>query len=264
MNKQKSTEEDWRAEWRVATAKHPLSEILRLKDSTEAIMSEAASKPLIIGYSGGKDSLVLRHMAEDCIDKPVFINCLLQNEYPRFEEWLVDTAPSGTVFVQDEELSLEYINEHPEFLFPEGKRERGIYVATFRKPTYKYLLEHGVHQFMTGKRFEDGNTCGPADGKGMHSTYMRDGDMRTLNPMAEWSHSQLMAYIQYFHIELPEIYSYPNGFRFGTHPWTERDRVDGWISKTFDEILEIDPSIVEDAAKRLDMARLYLAGQLYE
>lgn len=262
MIKQHSSEEDWEIEWREATRRHSFAEILTLKEKTERIIADACQKPYIIGYSGGKDSLVLRHMAEHCLDDPRFISCILQNEFPRFEEWLTDTAPDNIVYVRDEKLSLDFLNKNLSYLFPVDKKEQGVFVSTFRAPTYRYLEEHGIHQFVTGKRFDDGNTCGKTDENGMHYTYMRASGMKTLNPMADWKHSHLLAYIQYFKIELPEIYSYPNGFRFGTHPWTERRRLDRSYKKTFDEIMGLDETILPKAAERLEIADLYLHGKL--
>lgn len=262
MIKQHSSEKDWEIEWNEATKRHSFAEIVALKEKTERIIAQACRKPYIIGYTGGKDSLVLRHMAENCLDNPMFISCILQNEFPRFDEWLHDTAPRNIVYVYDDKLSLDFLNNNLQYLFPISKKEQGAYVTTFRRPTYRYLMEHGIHQFMTGKRYDDGNTCGKEDITGMHYTYMRATDMKTLNPMADWKHSHLLAYIQYFKIELPEIYSYPNGFRFGTHPWTERRRLGGLYRNTFDEIMKLDDTIIPAAAKKLEIADLYLHGKL--
>lgn len=262
MIKQQSSEEDWKEIWDNACKEHPLSEILEMKQKAETLIANSYDDETMIGYSGGKDSLVLRHLAENCIENPRFISCELQNEFPSFVEWLYGTAPKNIVFVKDSSLSLEFLNEHISYLFPYELKERDAFVAAFRKPTYSYMREHGFSKFLTGKRIDDGNFCGKPNELGIRCTYSKTNKILSINPLAEWKHDHLLAYIQYFGIELPKIYYYPNGFRFGTHPWTERRRLNLRYCDTFDEIMKLEPEVIIKASEKLDIAKDYLEGRL--
>lgn len=260
--KQSSNEEDWKEAWDEATRIHTKEDIEKLKKETELIISNCYGPNSIIGYSGGKDSLVLRHMCEDCIENPLFINCILQNEFLSFDKWLKDTAPRFTVYVEHQGLSLEFLNKNLEYLFPYETKEKNAYVIAWRNPTQNWMVKHNKNNIITAKRTSDGNTCGKFNDKNCRHTKLSNPDIDTLNPMADWSHSQLLAYIQYYNIELPEIYYYPNGFRFGTHPWTERRRLNLRYKDTFDEIMMLDKNILINASSKLDIAKLYLEGKL--
>lgn len=260
--KQHSSEADWIEAWDSATKLHPFTEIIKLKDEAEGIIEMCYGDDTIIAYSGGKDSLVLRHLAEDCLNKPRFINCILQNEFPRYVEWLEDTCPENTAFVIDEKISLEFLNDNEDYLFPVDVKQQNFYVQTWRQPCHSYMKEHDMCKIMTGKRGSDGNNCGKKNKFGCKETVIRKPLIISLNPIADWSHTQLLAYIQYFNIELPEIYYYPNGFRFGTHPWTERRRLNGKYCDTFEEIMTLDESVIINAADKLNLAKKFLDGKL--
>ena len=124
------------------------------------------------------------------------------------------------------------------------------------------MRENGKFKIMTGKRGSDGNNCGSKNEFGCKTTEIKHPHIISLNPIADWSHEQLIAYLRYFKIELPKIYSYPNGFRFGTHPWTERRRLNGRYVDTFDEIMSLEPSVIVSARDKLNIVDKYLKGEL--
>lgn len=262
MLKQTSNEQQWQEIWDNATRNNPKEKIRMMSDKAKQVIVDNYDSRTIIGYSGGKDSLVLRHLCEQCIDKPLFISCLHQNEFPAFTEWLRDTAPKMTVFVEDYSLDLDFLNKHLSYLFPHDKKEKNAFVVAWRKPTFSWMGSHGRTKLLTGKRTDDGNVCGSFNALGCKQTELKKPHVVSLNPLADWKHDELLAYIQYNGIQLPEIYYYPNGFRFGTHPWTERRRLNMRYRDTFDEIMELDESILKNAALRLEIANLYLKGQL--
>ena len=73
------------------------------------------------------------------------------------------------------------------------------------------------------------------------------------SPLAEWKHEDILAYIHYYNVKLPPIYSWEKGYLCGTHPWPARQYMEteqqGWT-----EVYNIDKSIVEKAAQYFDGA----------
>lgn len=260
--KNRSTDKDWNEAYALATVLHPLSEIVYLSEKAKADIARVYNDQTLVAYSGGKDSLVLRALVDEVIDKPKYINCALENEFPSFEKWLYTTAPKDMIIVKCHAYPLEWINHHLDYLFPVEAKQQGAYVQEWSKPTYKYMKQYGYDRMIIGRRIADSNFCGQRDEHGLRSTYRASIGIRAYSPIAEWSHTQLLAFIQYFGIRLPEIYSWPNGFRFGTHRWVERRRLNGKYCDTFDEIMRLEPEVIISSRNVLDVADMYLNGML--
>lgn len=212
-------------------------------------------------WSGGKDSEVMYDVLKRSGLPLVDGLCVLhQNEYPSFEAWLMANAPAGTIYKRSTAFSLEYLNKHTEYLFPVESKTIGAYTADWRKELKQYFDEQNLSVVVKGHRKIDGNFCA-TDKMGFHYTKRSDG-LAEYSPIADWSHGQVLAYIHHHDLKLPHIYFWPNGFRFGTHQWTERRRLNGSYKDTFDEIMQIEPEALYGAADRLDLAKQYLEGKL--
>ena len=72
-----------------------------------------------------------------------------------------------------------------------------------------------------------------------------------------WTHEHVLAYIHYHALPLPPIYGWPNGYLCGTHPWPARQHTHG---NGWQEVYDIDPSVVTAAAEKIDGARRFLEG----
>lgn len=257
MIKQQSNDEQWNELWENCIIQHSNQYIDEKSRRTQKVIASVYDDNTVIGYSGGKDSLVLRDICEKSLNRPCFITCFHENEFPSFIEWMQDTKPGNCAFVHDTSLSLDFLNSHLSYLFPHEKKERNAYVSVWQRPTYRWMQEHGKCKIMTGKRKDDGNFCGNENQYGCRQTIRKSPHIISLNPLSDWTHSELLAYIRYNKIQLPEIYYYPNGFRFGTHPWTERRRLNLSYYDTFDEIMSIDKDVLKHASNRLDILKKY-------
>lgn len=262
--KQTSRNEDWVSLWETCTEQISIEHMLELERKTilqaRSFIQGNGYKRMAYGYSGGKDSVALRHLLGKAQIPIAGVFCALHhNEYPAFLEWLHKNAPKETEFIQLKRLSLEEINENENYLFPTGKKERDYYTAQWREAEADFVIKNGIDLVFAGRRIADGNTCGKRDSYGVLTS--RNKVVTSCNVIGMWTHSELLAYIKYNQLELPPIYDYPNGWVYGTHPWTERDRVNNSIFETFDEIMTIDPNIVNEAAKTLNIAKQYLKAR---
>ena len=249
MLKQKSENREWiklfnDCEHRVSTKRLYELERKAIHDIRAANMEYP--NRCAYGYSGGKDSVVLNELVKRSgVQMHCF--CTIHHEYPSMEEFIRKTAPTNTKFIYPNDFSMEYLNRHPEYLFPEPteKKIRSEYTMHWRVHAQRFLKSNGIKAMVTGRRIEDGNFCGRVE----DGIYVSSNSfVKSYNVIADWTHEELLAYIKINKLPMAPIYAYPNGFVYGTHMWFERDRVDHSICKTFDEVFNIDPSIIIRAA----------------
>ena len=250
MLKQKSENREWIKLFNNCQLCVTRATLLKLEAKAVQDIRRAASENpngCAYGYSGGKDSVVLKELIKRAgVEMPCF--CTIQSEYPEMERFIRETAPANTEYIYPTDFSMEFLNTHPEYLFPErtAKRIRSEYTMHWRVHAQRYLKSRGIGAMITGRRLEDGNFCGKVE-NGIYTS--RNNFVKSYNIIADWTHEQLLAYIKINRLPLAPIYQYPNGFVFGTHMWFERDRIEHSIEKTFDEVWAIDKTIVINAAR---------------
>lgn len=217
--------------------------------AVEKIKTVTQGKNVAYAWSGGKDSIVLSNICEKAgVKKAMFAYTDL--EYPAFLKWCLEHKPKCCDDIHIP-YDLDWLAEHENMLFPKGKELNKWYQIVQRAAFTKYFFDNKLDMIIVGHRKADGNIVGP-DG----TIRKGSGEIR-YSPLADWSHEMILAYIHYNDIELPPIYKWHNGFRCGTHPWPSRMHIenveDGWR-----EIYDIDPSIVEMAAEKIQSARHFL------
>lgn len=215
------------------------------------IRRETAGKKAAYAWSAGKDSLVL---AEICRMAGV-TDCMLavcDLEYPVFMDWIEANKPDGLEIINTGQ-NLEWIGKHPEMLFPRDSQTAARWFAIVQhKAQAQYYKAHDLDMILLGRRRADGNYCGRGsniytDGKGV----------TRYSPLATWKHEAILGFIHYYHIPMAPIYSWPNGYLCGTHPWPARQWT-GNQESAWKEVYTIDPGIVKDAAKIIESASWYL------
>lgn len=220
------------------------------KQAIARIRKATDGKKAAYAWSGGKDSLVLADLCQRAgvTDCGLF---LTQLEFPAFEKWLLDHKPDGCKVIR-REFDLDYLAAHQELIFPRGKEMQRWNVIMQRGSQLRYYHEEHLDILLTGHRVIDGNTCGK-DG----FTCRKSGET-IYAPIYDWPHEAVLGYIHYHGIEMPMIYSWPKGWRNGTHFWPYRNcesRADGWK-----EVYEIDPAVVRAAAEKIPEAKAFLEG----
>lgn len=243
--------EDWL--WAVEHIEEIVSreEVDALTNATkERICRETHGGKCAVAWSGGKDSLVIYDIAKDLgITDSLFVTCNL--EFPAFEVWAKEHMPDGCTVINTGN-DLNWLNKHPELLFPlTGALCFRWYKSFHRLGMTQYFFDKGLDYLICGHRVHDGNTCGK-DG----FIRNKNGEVR-YNAIYDWPNEAILGYIHYHNLPLPPFYGWVRGYITGTHPWPMRSPVES-VQQGFEEVYQIDPSVVYAAAEKLDAAKRFL------
>lgn len=250
--KQSMEQADFAAVRAAATRTISRREILgRVDQAVEQVRAFCRGRNAAFAWSGGKDSIALRFVAElagvtDC----VLGICDL--EYPAFLAWVTDHMPDGLEVINTG-LDLDWLTAHPGMLFPQDAATAAQWFAKVQHAAQRrYFKARGLDVLMLGRRRQDGNFCG-RDGE---NHYLCDGVLR-YSPIADWTHTEVFALIDHMGLPMPPFYGWARGYRCGTHPWAARQWCRG-VGDGWREVFGIDPAVVRHAAARIPSAAAFL------
>lgn len=254
------TSEQWKEAYENAekyVSREEIDELVRRTITRlRVVIMQRGYKRIGYGWSGGKDSLVAYKVLElagirTC--SGIFVG--FPTIFPSMLRWYKEKAPKNCVIRYASRPTLKDINENIELLFPVESNRYNTYLWDAQN---QWKKEFDIDVMITGRRIIDDNFCG-----GKKNNYVvsnKYGD--SFNIIADWSHEELLAFIKYYNIELPESYFYGEKWRFDTHGWTERYRLGEYpFTENFDEIFEIDKNILFDARNELALADEYLKNR---
>lgn len=250
--KQKSTHEDW---WHVLNNIEEYvtkSEIDNIVEATaKDIRRVTRGNNVVYGWSGGKDSIALQFVMEQCD----YFDCLMAMsnlEYERFLQWVTDIMPRNLT-VKNTGQDLEWLGKNSHMLFPQDASTAGKWFNIIQqKAQDRYIKKNGVDIFVYGRRKADGNVTG----KGTNFYETTKGFIR-YSPLSEWPHEAILGLIAYYDLPLAPFYKWPKGFRCGTHAWPARQWT-GSVQQGWKEVYAIDKRIPNMAQWYLDSAKLFL------
>lgn len=249
--KQTSRNEDWiRAMEHIEDLITPAEVEGYVKASLTELRRAVAGKKVAYAYSGGKDSIVL---ADLCRKAGITTGYFAYSEldYPEFIRWIKLNKPDG-VEMMHTGIGMGWLKKHQNMIFAEGQLGQRWHLVNQRGPFTRMYFENNLDLLLVGHRRIDGNFCGPQG-----YIRKRSGETRYA-PIRDWPHEALLGYIHYHGLALPPIYGWKDGWVQGTHAWPEREFCSDDVTKGFREVYEIDPSIIERAAKYLPSARHFL------
>ncbi len=222
-----------------------------VEKTVKEIKKKTKGKKAAYAWSGGKDSLVLGEICQQAGITPcVLVICNL--EYKAFTEWVEGHKPSELSIINTRQ-DIKWLADHLQMLFPQDSEfaARWFQIVQHRGQA-KYYKEQKLDMLLLGRRRADGNYVGKGD-----NIYTNGQGITRYSPMSDWTHEQVLAYIHYYNLEMPPIYKWKNGYLCGTHPWPARQWT-GSVENAWEEVYEIDSSIVSEAAKHIQSAKDYL------
>lgn len=249
--KKKVTNEQWEALFRNIGNIVSKAEIDNAIDiCVEELKAASKGKRVGFAWSGGKDSIALYFLCKEA----GIINGVwgkTQLEYPAFEQWCYANKPDG-VRVYDMGLNLVWLSKHQGLLFPaNGPTDDKWMPITYWKAQQQFYDNERLDMLVLGRRLKDGNFCGK-------NKFHVSKSKVSYNPMAFWSHEYVLALIHYYHLPLPPIYQWPEGWVYGTHEWARRNLKHHTVNEVWGAIYQIDKSIVCNAAGYIPSARNFL------
>lgn len=248
--KQSSSNKEWVAAFENIESIISKFDIDRLTEKTiYEIYKNAKGKAVAYAWSGGKDSVVLEKLCEASgIHKGVMAYRDL--EYPEFLKWVNRYKPDGVEMINTGQ-DMNWLLNHMEALFPPmdyyGNTNRQIAVQN------RFYKDNKLDMLVLGRRIADGNIV-VKNGSVLYTDCKK---MTKYNPIAYWTHEEILAYIHYNNIPLPPIYNWKNGYKIGTHPWYGRLHVKS-VEQGWQEIFDIDPGIVTYASRYIESAHSFL------
>ena len=200
-----------------------------------------------VAWSGGKDSVVIHHLAGTCgITNGVYVAPDPELEYSSFRAYLDEQTPAGVRTIYNG-LSIDWLRRHPQYLFPDRFRKgdprtrAGIHAwnAFKWRGQRQFFREEKLDFLILGRRTIDGNVVGRA---GINRA--RDGFV-AVNPIFDWPHEVVVAYMRTYDLPLAPIYSKPGGYRTGPR---------AWAMATLEQVLAWEPEIYERHRDWIDAA----------
>jgi 3'-phosphoadenosine 5'-phosphosulfate sulfotransferase (PAPS reductase)/FAD synthetase len=201
------------------------------------------------GWSGGKDSQALRVVMDQMNIQDSYL-AISSLEYPEFLAWATNHMPERLSIVLNEKANLDWLSRNPKMLFPDTAHASRWFQIIQGSARRKYGFENEKSLIFLGRRKADHN---------QKPDYI-ENQTRVFSPIFDWSHEDVLTVLGAYQMSLPPCYWWPRGFQVGTGSWAARQWT-GSAQNGWAEIWQIDPRIVENAAKRIDSARIFLDTQ---
>lgn len=235
------TDADWQEVWEKCVALVPRERLNRYvreaKGRIEAARATFGPRAGV-AWSGGKDSVVVHHIAGVCgIHDCVYVAPDPALEYASFRTYLDVKRPADMRIIYNG-LTIDWLKRNPRYLFPDrfgrgDERTRaGIHAwnAFKWRGQRQYFREESLHFLVLGRRTIDGNVVGR-----LGVNRARDGYV-AVNPIFDWPHEVVLAYMRTHDLPLAPIYRLAGGFRSGPR---------AWAMTTLDLVLSREPAIYE-------------------
>lgn len=229
----------------------PYDHIRRLEAKTLLEMQEVTKgKRCGYAYSGGKDSVALSILCNklDIYEGVCAISSLFFDESIKH---IKSTLPYGLTLV-DTGQDMAWLFDHQDrYLFSDDMFQ--WYKIGHLQAQKDFHQEHGLDLMLKGKRRQDGNNIG----KDLIRTNSRTG--AEYNPIRDWTHEEVIAYMRYCGKTLSPFYWTKYGFHFGDVEWPSMNLQKGMtVMDMWEYIYSFQPRAVVEAAEGIKSAKKFL------
>lgn len=215
------------------------------------IRQKTMGKKVAYAWSGGKDSQALQIVCERAgINRGV---CAIASNltFPDVLKWLKTNIPTGIEVYDYKLYDIKFLSNHLELLFPYPSKNKWAQLVQIDAQD-KYCKANNIEVILLGRRTLDGNCCG----KG-RKMFKKNG-YTVYNPIAEWTHEQVLGVIHYFlNRNILPTYYYRDGFILSAEIWPNliktKNKEEGW-----QRIYEIDKSLVYQAESHIASAKEFI------
>ena len=257
--KQAATHEDFVRALRTITQTVPRATYDVLVERTVAAIKREIGTPDKVAYawSGGKDSIALRAVCEKAGIKQCVFGMTNHLEYQAFLAWVTDNMPPGLTVLKNG-WDLTWLATHQAMLFPQDATTAGKWFKGIQHSAQeRYYADKSLRMILLGRRRSDGNFCG----RNGDNIYESKGIVR-FSPISDWTHEEVLASLVYegYADNLPPFYTWPRGFRCGTHAWPARQWCQG-VNDGWREVWSIEPDRVREAATVIESARKFMTSK---
>lgn len=251
--KQRADNAHFQAVWKNISQIIPKQDLDNLIDKTcEEAKLTISNKRVGYAWSGGKDSVALKFIMDQCAIEQCVLGMTHDLEYPEFLQFVTDNMPDGLT-VHNSGHDLNWLAGHPQMLFP---RTSNIAARWFKQVQHKaqdtFFKDRQLDILCLGRRKLDSNYTGKGS-----NIYTNKKGITRYSPIADWSHEMVLALMHYYALPVAPFYRWVNGWVVGSGNWAARQWT-GSLAKGWGEVYSIDPSRVEFAATRLHSAKSYL------
>ena len=206
------------------------------------------------GWSGGKDSQALRLVMERAGIGRCVLGMSYGLEYPAFLRWATDHMPAELDVIANEELTLPWLAEHTDMLFPQDSATAAKWFKLIQhRAQDEFCRRYDLDMLVVGRRLADRNHVGDAK----TGVYTNGRGITYYSPLRHWTHEDVLAVCAWYDLPLPPCYGWPNGWVVGTGCWPARQWTDS-IANGWAEVYQIDPKIVVQAAQLIPSAREWM------
>lgn len=184
------------------------------EQAIERICAYARPEDLCYAWSGGKDSLVIEWLCRAAgVSGGILYVPNLDVEWTFMQSWWEQELPIDCSIYRDAGLNLGFYQRHPHLLTAYNAGANQHYNMPKWTAQFAYAEGRKAQAIIMGRRTIDGNPCGP------HGVSGGRNGVQVLNPIYDWSHEDVLAFIRYKKLVLPPTYFMPNGFHLNNQRW---------------------------------------------
>lgn len=227
-----------------------------IKAATERMEALAAVSPrTLLAFSGGKDSIVMAHLARRKLGWADAV-CEVSFAFERdVEDYMAVARALGLRCGFQNRLDMAWLQQNQHLMFADLKVQGELYAKRQQATVRQHAKRHGYTGVVFGRRREE-NTV-------PRCLYQTSDGRWQCHPIFDWSTANVWQYIQQHSLPYPRIYDTPIGQLEGADPWvgvSMRNAAEHGLNG-YDLIYDYDPTPLLAIAEWHEPTRRYLEGR---